>query len=75
MSDHISQMGKKVASPPLPGPTGSAIRDAKEFIASIVEMTDGAADINKRSLIKPGITIRREAGRILALLEKQLPNH
>lgn len=46
-------------------------RDVKDFIAGIVEMTEGNADIDKRSIIKPGVTIRREAKRLLGLLNEQ----
>lgn len=36
-----------------------------DFVASIVEMTE-EGDINKQSIIKPGVSIRREARRLLA---------
>ena len=49
----------------------SAIRD---FISAIVEMTDGAADINKRSIVKPGVTLRTEARRLLQRIEPHSTN-
>ena len=39
MSDHISQTGNKVASPPLPAPTGSAgLQYAQECIEKLERM-------------------------------------
>ena len=40
----------------------SAIRD---FLAAIVEMTDAAAKIDKRSIVRPGVTLKTEARRLL----------
>ena len=37
MSNHISQTGKKVASPPLPAPTGSASAWKKFYEAELAE--------------------------------------
>ena len=40
------------------------VRDTKEFLAALVEMTEGNADLDKRSIVKPGVSLRAEARRL-----------
>lgn len=49
-----------------PEPTSPALpAEVMDFLSALVDITNGNADINKRSIVRPGVTLKREASRLL----------
>jgi hypothetical protein len=61
-------MSKRSATNEGSCPSACSTCPALELVRAIVEMTEGQADIDKRSIVRPGVTLGRESRRILARL-------
>ncbi len=55
-------------------PHTAALHAMYELVSAIVEMTEGEGRITGASIVRPGITLRREARRIHALLVTRKPD-
>ncbi len=65
MTDHISQTGKKVASPPLPAPAGSvsrAIAELRAIQAVLGEFLRRGREAMQRDMVEviPGVWIHKD---------------
>lgn len=48
------------------------LQPVKNFLEALVEMTEGAADIDKKSIVRPGVTLRREAKILLERIKNKI---